>query len=113
MTIKALIEDFKDIIKALPQTTKVTSPGRPKRFIAISISISAMAMSFNWYRITQLNSEISALKLKTDLVDVSHLHEAHLHHLEEKWMLPTNVLATCWRPTSDSQPNSQTIKKKF
>jgi len=45
MTIKAPIEDFKDIIKALPQTTKVTSPGRPKRFIEISISISAMAMS--------------------------------------------------------------------
>jgi hypothetical protein len=40
---------------------------------------------FNTYRITELNSEISALKSKTDLlVDVSHLHKAHLHHLEEK-----------------------------
>jgi len=45
-----------------------------------------MAMSFfNAYRITELNSEISVLKSKTDLlVDISHLHEAHLHHLEEK-----------------------------
>jgi hypothetical protein len=41
--------------------------------------------SFNAYRFTELNSEISPLKLKTDLlVDVSNLHEAHLHHLEEK-----------------------------
>jgi hypothetical protein len=41
--------------------------------------------SFNAYRITELNSEISALKSKTDLlVDISHVHEAHLHHLEEK-----------------------------
>ncbi len=41
--------------------------------------------SFNTYQITELNSEILALKSKMDLlVDVSHLHEAHLHHLEEK-----------------------------
>jgi hypothetical protein len=45
-----------------------------------------MTMSFfNAYHITQLNSEISALKSKADLlVDISHLYEAHLHHLEEK-----------------------------
>jgi hypothetical protein len=29
--------------------------------------------------------EITALKCKTDfLMDVSHLHKAHLHHLEDK-----------------------------
>jgi hypothetical protein len=83
MMISASIED---IIKALPQTMEITSPGRPKGFIAICISIAAMAMSsFNAYQITKLNSEISALKSKTDLlVDISHLNEAHLHHLEEK-----------------------------
>jgi hypothetical protein len=45
-----------------------------------------MAMSsFNGHEITQLNSEITAIKSKTDIfVDVSHLHEAHLHHLEDK-----------------------------
>ena len=45
-----------------------------------------MAMSsFNAYRITELNSEISVLKSKMDLlIEISHLHEAHLHHLEEK-----------------------------
>jgi hypothetical protein len=45
-----------------------------------------MAMaSFNTYQITQLDSNITALKSKTDLlVDVSHLHEAHLHHLENE-----------------------------
>jgi hypothetical protein len=105
MTISASIEDFQDIIKALPQTTEITSPGRPKRFIAIYIAVMAMAMSlFNAYRITELNSEISALKSKTDLlVDVSHLHEAHSHHLEEKTdatnkllgdMLETNICLT-------------------
>jgi hypothetical protein len=57
------------------------------------IAIATIAMSsFNAYRITKLNSEISALKSKTDLlVDVSHLHEAHLHHLEQKTDA-TNIL---------------------
>ncbi len=53
----------RDIIKALPQKTEISTPGRPKRFIAIGISIAAMAMStFNTVRITQLNEEISTLK---------------------------------------------------
>jgi hypothetical protein len=38
--------------------------------------------------------QISALKSKTDLlVDVSHLHEAHLHHLEEKTNATNKLLA--------------------
>jgi hypothetical protein len=50
--------------------------------------------SFNAYRITELNSEISALKSKTDLlVNVSHLHEGHLHHLEEKTDATNKLLA--------------------
>jgi hypothetical protein len=49
--------------------------------------------SFNAYRITQFNSEISALKLKTDhLVDVSPLHEPHLHHFEEKTDVTNKLL---------------------
>jgi hypothetical protein len=54
--------------------------------IAIGISITAMAMyTFNTVRITQLNNEINTLKEKTDLIlDIVHLHEKHLHHLEEK-----------------------------
>jgi hypothetical protein len=44
--------------------------------------------------ITELNSEISELKSKTDLlVDVSHLHEAHLHHLVEKTDATNKLLA--------------------
>jgi hypothetical protein len=78
-------------------------PGQPKRFVALTIAIAAAALSaFNAYRITELNNEISALKSKTDLlVDISHLHEAHLHHLEEKtdattnyWLLKSNVWFT-------------------
>jgi hypothetical protein len=63
--------------------------------VAIGLDIAAMAMSsFNAYRITELNSEISALKSKMDLlVDISHLHEAHLHHLEEKTDAKNKLLA--------------------
>jgi hypothetical protein len=94
ITISASIEDFQDVIKALPQTTEIDMPGRPKRFVAIGIAIAAMALSsFNAYRITELNNEISALKSKTDLlVDVSNLHEAHHHHLEEKTDATNNLL---------------------
>ncbi len=79
ITILASIEVFQDLIKALPQTTEINTPGWPKHFVAIGLAITAMALSsFNAYRITELNSEISALKSKTDLlVDVSHLHKAH------------------------------------
>jgi len=95
MTISASIEDFQDVIKALPQTTEIDLPGRPKRFIALGIAIAAAALSsYNAYRITELNNEISALKSKTDLlVDVSHLHEAHLHHLEDKTDATNKLLA--------------------
>jgi hypothetical protein len=53
-----------------------------------------MAMStFNTVRITQLN-EINTLKEKTDLIlDVVHLHERHLHHLEEKLDQTNKLLA--------------------
>ncbi len=83
LTISASIEDFQDVIKALPQTTEIDLPGCPKWFISLGIAIAAAALSSsNAYRITELKNEIFALKSKTDLlVDVSHLHEAHLHHL--------------------------------
>ncbi len=95
ITISASIEDFEDVIKALPQTTEIDMPGRPKHFIALGIAIAAAALSsFNAYWITELNNEISALKSKTDLlVDISYLHEAHLHHLEEKTDAMNKLLA--------------------
>ncbi len=71
--------------------------------------------SFNAYRITELNLEISALKSKTDLlVDVSHLHEANLHHLEEKTDVTNILLADLleshvWVRTKITD----TIEKKF
>jgi hypothetical protein len=41
--------------------------------------------TFNTIRITQLDAEIQTLKEKTDLMlDVVHVHEQLLHHLEEK-----------------------------
>jgi hypothetical protein len=93
--IEGSLEDFRDIIKALPQRTEISTPGWPKRFIALGISIAAMAMStFNTVRITQLNEEISTLKEKTDLIlDVVHLHEKYLHHMEEKLEQTNKLLA--------------------
>jgi hypothetical protein len=80
------------------------------------LAIAAMAMSsFNAYRIMELNLEILALKTKTDLlVDVLHLHEAHLHHLEEKTDATNKLLAdllqsNVWFTTKITD----TIKKKF
>jgi hypothetical protein len=70
-------------------------PGHPKRFISLGISIAAMAMStFNTVRITQLNKKISTLKEKTDLIlDMVHLHEKHLHHVEQKLEQTNKLLA--------------------
>jgi len=67
------LEDFRDIIKELPQKSEISMPGRPKCFIAIGISIAAMAMSmFNAVRITQLNKEKTDLNLDiNDVVQVA------------------------------------------
>jgi len=94
LTISASIEDFQDVIKAT-QTTEIDLPGRPKRFVALGIAIAAAALSsYNAIWMMELNNKISALKSKTDLlVDVSHLHEAHLHHLEEKTDATNKLLA--------------------
>ncbi len=93
--IEGSLEDFHNIIKTLLQKSETSTPSRPKRFIAICISIAAMAMStFNTVRITQLNEEINTLKEKMDLIlDVVHLHEIHLHHVEEKLDQTNKLLA--------------------
>jgi len=114
--IDGSLEDFRDIINALPQKTKISTPGRPKRFIAIGISIAAMAMStFNTVQITQLNEEINTLKEKTDLIlDVVHLHEKHLHHLEEKLNQTNKLLANLLESNVwFSSKVTDAIEKKF
>jgi hypothetical protein len=116
ITISASIEDFQDVIKALPQTTKIDTPGWPKCFVANGLAIAAMALSsFNAYRITELNSEIFALKSKTDLlVDVSHLHETHLHHLEEKTDTTNKLLADLLESNVWFTPKmTDAVEKKF
>jgi hypothetical protein len=84
--------------------------------VAIGLAITAMAMSsFNAYRITEINLEILVLKSKTDLlVNVSHLHEAHLHHLEEKTDATNKLLAdllesNVWLITK----TTDAVEKKF
>jgi hypothetical protein len=63
--------------------------------VALTIAIAAAALSaFNAYQITELNNEISALQSRIDLlVDISHLHKTHLHHLEEKTDATNKLLA--------------------
>jgi len=98
--IEGSLEDFHYINKALPQKSEISMPGQPKCFIAIGISIAAMALStFNTVRITQLNEEINTPKEKTDLIlDVVNLHEKYLHHLEEK-LDQTNFWTIYWNRT--------------
>ncbi len=75
-----------------------------------------MAMSsFNTYQITQLNSEISVLKSKTNLLlDVSHLHEAHLHYLEEKTDATNKLLRDTLKTNIWFTSNiTDAIKEKF
>jgi len=114
--IEGSLEDFRDIIKALPRKMEISMPGRPKRFIAIGISIAAIAMStFNMVRITQLNEEIGTLKEKMDLIlDVVHLHEKHLHHLEEKLDQTNKLLADLLEANVwFSSKVTDAIEKKF
>jgi hypothetical protein len=91
-------------------------PGRPKCFIASGISIAAMAMStFKTIRITQFNEEINTLKEKTDLIlDMVHLHEKHLHHLDKKLDQTNKLLADLLESNVwFSSKVTDAIEKKF
>jgi hypothetical protein len=95
---------------------EISAPGQPKRFVAIGIDIAAIAVSsFNAYRITELNSEILALKSQTDLLDgISNLHKAHLHHLEEKTNTTNKLLADLLESNIwFTSKLTNAIKKKF
>jgi hypothetical protein len=54
------MDDFQDLILALPQTAQITQLGRLKSFIALGISISANDLNFIEYR----DNKISTLKLR-------------------------------------------------
>jgi hypothetical protein len=70
-----------------------------------------MAMStFNTVRITQLDAVFTTLKAKTDLMlNVVHLHEQHLHHLDEKLEQTQTLLADLL----ESSKVTDTLEKKF
>jgi hypothetical protein len=75
-----------------------------------------MVMStFNTVRITQLNNEINTLKEKTDLIlDIVHLHEKHLHHLDEKIDQTDKLLANLLESNVlFSSKVTDAIEKKF
>jgi hypothetical protein len=64
---------------------------------------------------TQLKEEINTLKEKTDLIlSVVHLHERHLHHLEEKLDQTIKLLADLLESNIwFSSKITDTIQKKF
>ncbi len=116
VTIKGSLEDFHDIIKALPKTSEISMPGWPKRSIAIGISIAAMAMlTLNTAWIMHLDADIHTLKEKTDLrLDVVHLHHKHLHHLDEKLDKTQTLLADLLESNIwFSSKVTNAIEKKF
>ncbi len=71
--------------------------------------------TFNTVRITQLNEEINTLKENMDLIlNVVHLHERHLHHLEEKLDQTNQLLANLLESNIwFSSMVTDAIKKKF
>jgi len=71
--------------------------------------------SFNAYQITQLDAEISNLKTKTDLqFYISHIHEAHLHLLDQKIERTNQILANILETSFwFSSKGTNTIEKKF
>ncbi len=71
--------------------------------------------TFNTVHITQLNNEINTLKEKTDLIlDVVHLHEKHLHHLDEKFDQTNKLLADLLESNVwFSSKVTDAIEKKF
>jgi hypothetical protein len=75
-----------------------------------------MAMStFNMIWITQLDANINMLKEKTDLmIEVVHLHERHLHYLEEKLEQTNKLLADLLESNVwFSSKVTDVIEKKF
>ncbi len=60
----------------------------------LEISIAAMGLaSFNTYSVMQQDLNIASLKSKLDLLmDITHLHKAHLHHLKDKTGVTNKLL---------------------
>ncbi len=61
--------------------------------------------TFNMVRITQLDAEITTLKMKTYLIlNVLYLYEHHFHHVEENYTRHKHYLPIYLNPTSGSPP---------
>ncbi len=74
-----------------------------------------MAMAtFNTVSITKPDPEINGLKSKMDLMlNVMHLHESHLHHLEEKVEQRNNLLADLLEANTWFSSNVTNAMEKF
>jgi hypothetical protein len=83
------VNDFKDILDALPQYEVITGDKRFLDLVAIGMSAAALMLStFNYARISTLESQIvSNNKCDDHLVNITSLHEKHLKAVDHKLMM--------------------------
>ena len=86
-TLTDLQQEYLDIISVLP-TKAPTSPNqsRTKRFFGIAIATASLGVSLaNRYSITKLESQMSNLEEKTDmLVKIEHVNQNHLKQVDDR-----------------------------
>jgi hypothetical protein len=90
------VNDFVDILEALPQHTVIMHDKRFLDLVAIGMSTAALMLStFNLARISTLESQIASNNKWVDhLVDITSLHEKHFKAVDHKFDDVSNKLAT-------------------
>jgi hypothetical protein len=95
------VNDFIDILDALPQNEVITSDKRFLDLVALGMSGAALTLStFNSAKISKLETQIATSNKRIDhLVDITSLHEQHFKAVDQKidnvsdkvaMMLPVN-----------------------
>jgi hypothetical protein len=80
------VNDFKDILDALPQYEVVTSDKRFLDLVVLGMSAAALTLStFNSAKISTLVTQMASNNKRVDhLVDITSLHEKHFKAVDHK-----------------------------
>ncbi len=80
------LDDFIDILDALPQNEVITREKRFLDLIALGMSTAALTLStFNSAKISKLETQIASSNKRIDhLVDITSLHEKHFKAVDQK-----------------------------
>jgi hypothetical protein len=80
------LNDFIDILDALPQNEVITRDKRFLDLIALGMSTAALTLStFNSAKISKLETQIASSNKRIDhLVDITSLHEKHFKAVDQK-----------------------------